>query len=153
MMLNMDTVRDFGTILHSIPFDALSISDFYCSIRSFYVRLMERYVKFYGKNNPFIINVGHAFKNFLQKCDYIEPLPKGITQFTGMMASIICDVYDIDVEALMHSAQEMQVEHDPDKPKPVLDNMALKDLAQGILDKKRAKEVATEDARYASKVD
>ncbi len=94
-------------------------------------------MKFYRKNNPFIINVGHAFENFLQKCDYVEPLPKGITQFTGMMASIICDIYDIDVEALMHLAQEMQGEPDPvevaeppvDKPKPVLDNEELKELA------------------------
>ncbi len=101
-------------------------------------------MKFYGKNNPFIINVGHAFKNFLQKCDYVEPLPKGITQFTGMMVSIICNVYDIDVEALMHSVQEMCSEPDPvevvkppvDKLKPVLDNEELKELAQGILDKK-----------------
>jgi len=32
MTLNIDAVRDFGTILHSIPFDTLSISDFYRSI-------------------------------------------------------------------------------------------------------------------------
>ncbi len=101
-------------------------------------------MKFYGKNNPFIINVGHAFENFLQKCDYVEPLPEGITQFTGMMASIIHDVYNIDVKALTCLAQEMQGEPDPvevakppvDKPKPVLDNEELKELAQGILDKK-----------------
>src|SRR5258708_14973322 len=137
MTLNVDAVQDFSTILHSIPFDALYISDFYRSIRSFYVRLMECYVKFYGKNNPFIINMGHAFKNFLQKCDYVEPLPKGITQFTGMMVSIIHDVYNIDVKALMHSVQEMRSKPDPvkvakppvDKPKPVLDNEELKELA------------------------
>src|SRR5258706_14276566 len=102
---------------------------------------MECYVKFYGKNNPFIINVGHAFESFLQKCDYVKPLPEGITQFTGMMASIICDIYDIDVKAITHSAQEMWGEPDPvevakppiDKLEPVLNNNELKELAQGIL--------------------
>src|SRR5260221_14680257 len=122
---------------------------------------MERYVKFYGKNNPFIINVGHAFENFLQKCDYVEPLPEGITQFTGMMASIIRDVYDIDVEALTRSAQEIRGEPDPveeakppvDTPEPVFDNEELKELGRGIFDEKRARAGAAEDVRYASKVD
>src|SRR6266436_2992037 len=105
---------------------------------------MECYMKFYGKNNLYIINIGHAFKSFLQKCDYIEPLPEGITQFTGMMASIIHDVYDIDVEAIMCSEQEMQGEPDPvkvakppvDKLEPMLNKDELKELAQGILEKK-----------------
>src|SRR5258708_10885917 len=109
---------------------------------------MESYVEFYRKNNPFIINVGNACENFFQKCDYVEPLPEGITQFTGMMASIIRDVYDIDVEALTCSAQEMRGEPDPvevakpplDKPKPMLDNDEFKALAQVILDNKRTKE-------------
>jgi len=46
-------------------------------------------VNYYGKNNPYIINIAHLFKNFLQTCDFIEPLPDGMAQFTGMMASII----------------------------------------------------------------
>ncbi len=33
MMLNVDAIQDFGTILHSIPFDMLSVQDFYCSIQ------------------------------------------------------------------------------------------------------------------------
>ena len=41
MMLNVDVVRDFGTVLHSIPFDALSVQDLYHSIHSFYVGLIE----------------------------------------------------------------------------------------------------------------
>ena len=41
MMLNVDMVRDFGTVLHSIPFDTLSIQDLYHSICSFYVGLIE----------------------------------------------------------------------------------------------------------------
>ena len=32
MTLNVDAVHNFGTILHSIPFDTLSIQDFYHSI-------------------------------------------------------------------------------------------------------------------------
>ena len=41
MMLNVDVVRDFGTVLHSIPFDTLSIQDLYCLLHSFYVGLIE----------------------------------------------------------------------------------------------------------------
>ncbi len=41
MMLNVDMVRDFRTILRSIPFNMLSIQDLYRSIRSFYVGLIE----------------------------------------------------------------------------------------------------------------
>src|SRR5260221_3425171 len=41
MTLNVDVVRDFGTVLCSIPFDALSIQDLYRSIRSFYMGLIE----------------------------------------------------------------------------------------------------------------
>ena len=94
-------------------------------------------MKFYGKNNPYIINIGHAFESFLQKCNYVKPLPKGITQFTGMMASIICNVYSIDVKAIMHLVQQMQGEPDPveiakppvNKPEPMLNNGMLKELA------------------------
>ena len=63
------------------PFYTLSIQDFYCSIQSFYIGLMEHYIKFYGKNNLYVVNIDHVFKNFLQKCDYVEPLPEGIAQF------------------------------------------------------------------------
>src|SRR5258708_5290784 len=100
MSLNINAVQDFGTILHSIPFDTLSIQDFYCSIQSFYIGLMEHYIKFYGKNNLYVVNIDHVFKNFLQKCDYVEPLPEGIMQFTGMMVSIICDMYQVDLDVI-----------------------------------------------------
>src|SRR5260221_13958211 len=133
-----------GTILRSIPFDTLSIPDFYQSIQSFHMGLMEQYVTFYGKNNPFVINVEHAFENFLQKCDYVEPLPEGITRFTGMMAPIICDVYGVDIDEITQLAQEMLGEANPvevakpstSQSKPMLDNEELKELAQGILEKK-----------------
>ncbi len=109
---------------------------------------MEQYVTFYGKNNPFVINVEHAFKNFLQKCDYMEPLPEGITWFTGMMAPIIRDIYGVDIDEITQLAQEMLGEANPvevakpstSQSKPVLDNEELKELARGILKKKRAKE-------------
>src|SRR6266436_3722851 len=105
---------------------------------------MERYVKFYGKNNPYVVNIDHAFENFLQKCGYVEPLPEGIAQFTGMMASIICDVYQVDLDVITHSAQEMQGEPDPvevvkppvDKPEPVLNDEEVKELAHEIVEKK-----------------
>ncbi len=89
MMLNIDAVRDFSTVLHAIPFDTLSIQDFYRSLRSFYISLLECYMERYGKNNPFMVNVNHAFEAFLQKCDSVEALPGSIAQFSGMTASII----------------------------------------------------------------
>src|SRR5260221_3631435 len=161
MLLNIDAVRDFGTILCSIPFNTLSIQDFYHSIQSFYIGLMEHYVKFYGKNNPYVVNIDHAFENFLQKCDYVEPLPEGITQFTGMMALIIHDMYQVDLDAIMCSAQEMWGEPDlvevakppVNKPEPVLNNEEVKELACEIVEKKQAKEVASEQSQSESKID
>jgi len=52
MMLNIDTIRDFGTLLCVIPFDMLMTQDFYHSIQSFYVGLLAHLVKDYSKNNP-----------------------------------------------------------------------------------------------------
>src|SRR5260221_5368721 len=161
MLLNVNAIRDFGTILCSIPFDTLSIQDFYRSIRSFYIGLMECYVKFYGKNNPYVVNIDHVFKNFLQKCDYVEPLPEGIVQFTGMMALIICDMYQVDLNAITHSAQEMQGEPDLvevakppiDKPEPMLNDEEVKELAHEIVEKKQAKEVVSEQSQSKSKID
>src|SRR5258708_37767708 len=112
MTLNVDTIRDFGTLLHAIPFDTLMTQDFYHSIRSFYVGLLARLVNDYGKNNPYIINIAHSFKNFLQTCNFIEPLPDGMAQFMGMMASIIRDVYHInlDLVELKQMSKEMKEE-------------------------------------------
>ncbi len=98
MTLNIDTIRDFGTLLCVILFNMLTTQDFYCSIRLFYVGLLARLVNDYGKNNLYIINITHSFKNFLQTCDFIEPLLDGMAQFMGMMASIIRDVYHIDLD-------------------------------------------------------
>src|SRR5260370_16654812 len=124
MLLNVNAIRDFGTILCSIPFDTLSIQDFYHSIQSFYIGLMECYIKFYGKNNPYVVNIDHAFENFLQKCDYVEPLPEGIAQFTGMMASIICDMYQVDLTVIICSAQKMYVDPYPfDLLKPPINKL------------------------------
>ena len=66
MTLNVEVVRDFGTVLHAIPYDMLEIHDFYHSTRSFYIRLMDRLVNKYKKNNPFIINITHSFESFCQ---------------------------------------------------------------------------------------
>ena len=110
MTLNVDAVRDFGTVLRAIPFDTLEVQDFYRSIRSFYVGLMERLTQKHGKNNPFILNIAHSFEHFLQTCDFLKPLPGSLTQFTGMMASIIRDVYDIDMDALKKVSREMKAD-------------------------------------------
>ncbi len=69
-------------------------------------------MKDYGKNNPYIINITHSFKHFLQTCDFIEPLPNGMAQFTGMMASIIQDVYhlDLDLVGLKQVSKEIKEE-------------------------------------------
>ena len=92
MMLNINVIKDFGMLLHVILFDMLTTQDFYCSIQLFYVGLLAWLVNDYGKNNLYIINIAHSFKNFLQTCDFVEPLPDGMAQFTGMMASIIQDI-------------------------------------------------------------
>src|SRR5260221_14773615 len=98
MMLNIDAIRDFGMLLWVIPFDMLTTQDFYHSIRSFYIGLLARLVNDYGKNNPYIINIAHSFKNFLQTCNFVEPLPDGMAQFMEMMASIIRDMYHLNLD-------------------------------------------------------
>jgi len=122
---------------------------------------MECYIKFYGKNNLYVVNIDHAFENFLQKCDYVEPLPEGIVQFTGMMVSIICDMYQVDLDAIMCSVQEMWGEPDlvevvklpVDKLEPMLNNEEVKELACEIVEKKQAKEVVSEQSQSESKID
>ncbi len=112
MTLNINAIRDFGTLLCVIPFDMLMTQDFYCSIRSFYVGLLAHLVKDYGKNNPYIINIAHLFEHFLQTCDFVKPLPNGMAQFTGMMASIIWDVYhlNLDLVGLKQASKEIKEE-------------------------------------------
>ena len=61
MTLNVEAVHDFGTVLHAIPYDMLEIHDFYHSIRSFYIGLMDQLINKYKKNNPFVINIAHLF--------------------------------------------------------------------------------------------
>src|SRR5258708_21848587 len=53
-----------------------------------------------------------TFEHFLQTYNFIEPLPDGMAQFTGMMASIIQDVYHInlDLVGLKQASKEMKDE-------------------------------------------
>src|SRR5258707_1993871 len=110
MMLNVEVVCNFGTVLCTIPYDTLEIHDFYDSIRSFYIGLMDQLVNKYKTNNPFIINIAHSFESFLQVCNYLEPLPGGYAQFTVMMAAIICDIYNIDLDELKATVCEVKGE-------------------------------------------
>src|SRR5260370_42636080 len=95
MSLNVEAVRDFGTLLQAIPFNTSSIDDFYCSIRSFYSRLMEWLLKKNGKNQPTIINISHDFKKFLFTLHYLVPLLGGEVKFTALLTSIILGFYHI----------------------------------------------------------
>ncbi len=110
MTLNVDAIRDFGTVLRAILFNTLGIQDFYQSICSFYVGLMEHPARKYRKNEPFVLNVAHSFEHFLQTCNYVEPLPRGYAQFTGGLATIIHNVYDIDIDELKKASREMRSE-------------------------------------------
>ena len=100
MTLNVDAVKDFGTMLHAIPFDTLSTEDLDHSIRSFYIGLMEHLVKKYGKDQPLILSITHAFEHFILTADFLEPLPGGKVEFTSMMAAIIHNVYHISLDEL-----------------------------------------------------
>src|SRR5258708_34089994 len=71
---------------------------------------MEHLTQKHRKNNPFILNTAQSFELFLQTCNFLEPLPGGLTQFMGMMASIIRDVYDIDMDALKKVSREMKAD-------------------------------------------
>ncbi len=71
---------------------------------------MEHLARKYRKNEPFILNVAHSFEHFLQMCDYVEPLPGGYAQFMGGLATIIRDVYDIDIDELKKASREMRSE-------------------------------------------
>ena len=115
MTLNVKAVHDFGTVLHAIPFNTLSIPDFYCSIRSFYAGFLERLVAKYRKNNPFLINITHSFKHFLQMCDFVKPLLEGLGPFTNMLTAIIRDIYhiDLDLNELCQAAHEVKGESIP----------------------------------------
>ncbi len=108
MMLNVEVVRNFGTVLCAIPYNTLEIHDFYCSIRSFYIGLMDQLINKYKTNNPFVINIAHLFESFLQVCDYLEPLPGSYAQFMVMMAAIIHDIYNIDLDELKAAVREVK---------------------------------------------
>jgi len=164
MTLNVDAIRDFGTMLRAIPFDTLTIQDFYRSLRSFYIGLLERLVEHYGKNNPFIINVAHAFEHFLQMCDFIEPLPDGLAQFTGMMSSIIHDVYhvDLDLRELKQTAREMKggtaqlkmaSPSTSSEPAPALSREEMKEVLHNVHTKHVAKRDAEDAAACEAKMD
>ncbi len=162
MTLDVDMVRDFGTILHSIPFGTLSIQDLYCSICSFYIGLIEQYVKLYGKNNLYVVSIDHAFDAFLQKCDFIKVLPGGLMQFTGLMASIIQDVYHVNLNDIKCVMREMDGEVIPsdEEAGPLfhsqecgLNEDKLRDLVQGVCMKQKEKKISKEHALCKAKVD
>ena len=161
MTLNVEVVRDFGTVLHSIPFDALSIQDLYHSIHLFYVGLIEHYMNFYGRNNPYIISIDHAFDAFLQKCDFIEVLPGGLVQFTGMTASIIQDMYCFNLDDIKCTMREMDGKVIPSEEEAGLsfhsqecglNEDELKDLVKGVRTKQQEKKVVKEHALCEVKV-
>ncbi len=161
MMLNVDMVRDFGTVLHSIPFDMLSVQDLYHLLCSFYIGLIERYVKFYGKNNLYVVSVDHAFDAFLQKCNFIKALPGGLVQFTGLTASIIKDIYHINPDDIKCATREMDSKVIPSEEEagPLfhsqecgLNKDELKDLVKGVLQKQKEKKVEKEHASCEAKV-
>ena len=167
MALNVEAIKDFGTVLRAIPFDTLSIHDFYRSLRSFYIGLMERFVKRFGKNDPFIFNIAHAFEHFLFACDHLVELPEGKTQFTSMMASIIRDVYHIDLDELKGANREMlglSAWNENEKsvvsgigsssgPVPALNKEEMDEVLKAVRDKVVKKRVSKEDARYEAKMD
>lgn len=109
MTLNVDAIKDFGTVLRAFPSDTLEVEDFYRSIRSFYIGLLDRFTKKFGKDNAFIINIAHAFENFLINCDVLVPLPDGKAQFMAMMASTIRDVYKVDLNLEDYKAAAREI--------------------------------------------
>src|SRR5260221_12372952 len=170
MTLNVDAIRDFGMLLHAIPFDTLTTQDFYRSIQLFYVGLLAQLVNNYSKNNPYIINIAHLFENFLQTCDFVEPLPDGMAQFTGMMASIIQDVYhiDLDLVELKRTSKEMKEEESlfiqevsmlkPEDPKEekeesVMDQEELWDIYKEIKTRTGEKKNKRETEHYEIKME
>ncbi len=126
-------------LLRAIPSEVMGIQDFYCSIQSFYVGLLEHLIKKYGPNQLFIINIAHSFKHFLQTCDFLEPLPGGYAQFTGMMASIIRDVYDIDMDELKSAVREMRSEMEAE-----LSKQGEEDSEESLLSRSKMKAVMKE---------
>ena len=98
MTVNVEAIKDFGTLLRAIPHDSLEIQDFYRSIRSFFIGLLWRFEKKFGVNNMQVIGILHAFEHFLLACDLLEPLPEGKTIFMTNMASIIRDHYSMEVD-------------------------------------------------------
>ena len=98
MTVNVEAVRDFGTLLRAIPHDSLDIPDFYRSIRSFFIGLMWRFEKKYGVNNAQVIGIMHTFEHFLLSCDLLEPLPEGKALFMANMSSIIRDHYGMQLD-------------------------------------------------------
>src|SRR5258708_4613594 len=168
MMLNVnvEVVCNFGTVLRPIPYYMLEIHDFYRSIRSFYIRLMDQLVNKYKTNNPFVINIAHSFESFLQVCNYLEPLPGGYVQFTAMMAAIIRNIYNINLDELKAAAHEAkgepkitEVEAGPStqavesQGKPELSREKLKAVIKKVHRKAICEEKKKEDAFYMSKAE
>ncbi len=119
-------------------------------------------MKLYGKNNPYVVSVDHAFNAFLQKCDFVEVLPGGLAQFTGLMASIIQDIYHIDLDDIKCVTREMDGEVIPsdEEAGPLfhsqecgLNKDELRDLVQGVHAKQKEKKISKEHALCEAKVD
>ncbi len=119
-------------------------------------------MKLYGKNNPYVISVDHAFDAFLQKCDFVEALPGGLAQFTGLTASIIQDVYHVDLEDIKRVTREMDGEAIPSDEEAGslfrsqecgLNEDELRDLVQGVRAKQKEKKISKEHASCEAKVD
>ncbi len=111
---------------------------------------------------PYVISVDHAFNTFLQKCDFVEALPRGLMQFMGMTASIIQDVYSIDLNDIKCVMREMDSEVIPSDKEAGpsfhsqecgLNEDELKDLVKGVHAKQKEKKVAKEHALCKVKVD
>ncbi len=115
-------------------------------------------------NNPFVINIAHSFESFLQVCNYLEPLPGGYTQFMVMMAAIIRDIYNINLDELKATACEAkgepkihEVEAGPstqaveNQGKPELSREELKAIIKEVHEKAIREEKKKEDAFYMSK--
>ena len=69
----------------------------------------DKFVKKFGKDNVFIINIANSFEHFLANCDILVPLPEGKSQLMAMMASTIWDVYNINLNLKDYKAAAWEI--------------------------------------------
>ena len=72
-------------------------------------------MKKYGKNNPYFINIAHSFEYFLLMCNFLEELPGGIAEFTGLMSTIIHDYYNVDLDLVELKSVVREVKEEVDE--------------------------------------